>query len=126
MPTRARVGEIRPSQMLYAFGIGSVVDLPNLSAVVMGLDDWDISYCREITEERLLVAVREELGAQVQRLLSPPKAPETATILLQPFDESSRVGQRRQRRSHPQQRPRRHPQQRRHLDTERGTTHRPI
>jgi len=69
---RHRVGELRPSQLLYSYGIGAVVDLPNISAMVMGLDDWDEQDCREIGEERLLAAVQQQLGYQVRRLLSPP------------------------------------------------------
>src|SRR5437660_1197420 len=36
---RCKVGELRPSQALTTFGIGSIIDLPNLSVMVMGLDD---------------------------------------------------------------------------------------
>src|SRR5215217_4324949 len=68
-----RVGELRPSQVLHTFGVGAVVDLPNISAMVMGLDDWLIGQAGEIGEERLLQAVQLELGAQVRRLLGPPR-----------------------------------------------------
>jgi hypothetical protein len=68
-----RVGELRPSQFLHTFGVGAVVDLPNISAMVLGLDDWSLSGATEIGEERLLEAVRELLGSQVERLLSPPR-----------------------------------------------------
>lgn len=37
---RPRVGELRPSQILTTFGVGSIVDLPHLSVMVMGLEDW--------------------------------------------------------------------------------------
>lgn len=37
---RCKVGELRPSQALTTFGIGSIIDLPNLSVMVMGLEDW--------------------------------------------------------------------------------------
>ena len=36
-----RVGAVRPSQLVYTFGVGSVVDLPNFSVVVGGLDRWE-------------------------------------------------------------------------------------
>ncbi len=39
-----KVGDLRPSQLLYAFGVGALLDLPNLSALVMGLDDWETGY----------------------------------------------------------------------------------
>ncbi len=90
--TRHRVGELRPSQLLYAYGVGSVVDLPNISAMVMGLDDWSTHDMREIGEERLLAAVREELGDQVRQLLSAPEPPEPPPGLPQPFDASALVG----------------------------------
>jgi hypothetical protein len=42
------LGELRPSQLIFTFGVGSLVDLPNMSAMVMGLDDWDTRYCKEL------------------------------------------------------------------------------
>jgi len=72
MPYPQTVGEVRPSLMLFSCGVGAAVDLPNLSVMVMGLDDWDLTYARDIVEERLLAAVRQKLGPQVQRLVSPP------------------------------------------------------
>ena len=67
-----KIGDLRPSQLLFTFGVGALVDLPNLSTLVMGLDDWDETRCREISEERLLAAVRNRLGNQVKRLALPP------------------------------------------------------
>jgi hypothetical protein len=73
-----RVGGVRPSQLMYAFGVGSVVDLPNFSVVVGGLDDWDQAKQAVITEERLLAAVRAEPGLDtVRELRSAPWEPET-------------------------------------------------
>ncbi|WP_026604313.1 DUF1998 domain-containing protein [Methylomonas sp. 11b] len=66
------LGELRPSQLIFTFGIGSLVDLPNMSALVMGLDDWDTRYCKEIEEDRLIAAVQKRLGAQMNRLYMPP------------------------------------------------------
>jgi hypothetical protein len=66
------LGELRPSQLIFTFGIGSLIDLPNMSALVMGLDDWDTRYCKEIEEERLVAAVQKRLGAQMSRLYLPP------------------------------------------------------
>lgn len=71
-PQRARLGELRPSQLLYSSGVGAIADLPGLSVMVMGLDDWDESRTRSLPEPRLLAAVREQLGAQVQDLRLPP------------------------------------------------------
>lgn len=92
-PKSRNVGELRPTQMMFTYGVGAIVDLPYLSVIVMGLDDWSVDpgVSREIHEERLLRVVRWELGSQVQKLLSPPALPET-TGLPSPFDEPARVG----------------------------------
>ncbi len=66
------LGDIRPSQLIFTFGVGSLLDLPNISALVMGLDDWDTRYCREIVEDRLLVALQRQVGAQLSKLYLPP------------------------------------------------------
>src|SRR5207245_3809884 len=86
-----RVGELRPSQILFTYGIGAVVDLPYISTIVMGLEDWLNPYPEPIGEERLLQAVKSILGPQVSRLLSPPEAPEQEGI-PNPFDESATIG----------------------------------
>lgn len=83
-----KVGEIRPSQLMYAFGIGSVVDLPRISAVVMGIDEWDISASDVIEEDRLLGAVRRVLGPQVERLLGPPREEDHRPGLARRFGEA--------------------------------------
>lgn len=72
---RARVGDLRPSQLLFSFGVGAIVDLPHLSAMVMGLEDWPVAYADKISEERLLAAVRATVGNQVQDLRQPPLPP---------------------------------------------------
>jgi hypothetical protein len=69
--TKRKVGGLRPSQLLHAFGVGSVVELPNLSVMVLGLDDWPAEYAGKVSEERPLRAVQQEPGAQVGRLLTP-------------------------------------------------------
>lgn len=90
-PYKHRVGELRPSQILFTYGIGAIADLPNLSAMVMGLEDWDKTRTLELNEERLLAAVRHELGSQVKDLRSPPIPPE-ADGTFDPFDEAARIG----------------------------------
>jgi hypothetical protein len=90
--TRNKVGELRPSQILFSAGIGSVIDLPNLSTMVMGLDDWDITHATELGEERLLAAVKRSLSHSVKRLLSPPLPPESNSVVPNLLDESQRVG----------------------------------
>ncbi len=66
------VGDVRPSQLLWTYGPGALVDLPNLSVITMGLDRWEISRCPPIEEARLLEAVRRVLGPQIERLRMPP------------------------------------------------------
>src|SRR5450759_4470278 len=66
------LGELRPSQLIFTFGVGSLVDLPNMSAMVMGLDDWDTRYCKELEEDRLIAAVQKRLGPQMTKLYLPP------------------------------------------------------
>jgi hypothetical protein len=87
---KRKVGELRPSQLLLTFGVGSVVELPNLSVMVMGLDDWPAEYAGKVSEERLLKAVQHELGPQVERLLTPPVTAES--FVAGPFDDSATVG----------------------------------
>lgn len=77
---RRIVGALRPSQVIYSHGVGSIVDLPNISAMMMGLDDWQQARCQVIGEDRLLAAVQEQLGPQVVRLLSPMPSEDLGTF----------------------------------------------
>lgn len=88
MSTSLRVGELRPSQLQHTFGVGSIVELPHLSVLVMGLDDWPTAAAEPVTEPRLLAAVRADLGTQVASLRTPPHAPETQN----PFDDWVNAG----------------------------------
>jgi hypothetical protein len=72
-----RVGDIRPSQLLYTYGVGSIVDLQHTSVIVLGIDDWPEEYTERIEEPRLLAAVRTALGYEVDGLRLPPRAPES-------------------------------------------------
>ncbi|MGB3411188.1 MAG: DUF1998 domain-containing protein [Microthrixaceae bacterium] len=83
-----RVGSIRPSQAIHSYGVGSLIDLPNLSVMVGGLDRWDTTRQEVITEDRLLDAVRTRVGAQVEVLRALPAEPETASL----YDDWARVG----------------------------------
>jgi AAA domain (dynein-related subfamily) len=86
------VGEVRPSQLLLSYGVGALMDLPHISALIMGLDDWDITNSREISEERLLSAVQRALGGQVARLYMPPIPPISPASPQNPFDSLARIG----------------------------------
>lgn len=85
-----RVGSVRPSQLMFTYGVGSLVDLPNFTAVVMGLDKWGDSEQRTVIREpRLLRAVQGALGTQVTSLQGPPMLVENSQ---NPFDEWARTG----------------------------------
>ncbi len=84
-----RVGGARPSQVMFTHGVGALVDLPNFSTVVGGLDAWNANEAQTITEERLLAAVQGIPALRnVTELKSPPWREETPS----PFDEWARVG----------------------------------
>lgn len=87
---RCKVGELRPSQVLTTFGIGSIIDLPHLSVMVMGLEDWPAKDTTEIGEQRLLASVKEVLGQQVKALRSAPVVADAYQV--NPFDSSALVG----------------------------------
>lgn len=89
---RTPLGELRPSQLLYTFGIGAIVDLPHLSAVVTGLEDWPLTSCKPIREDRLLEQVRRRLGIQVQGLYAPPAREENTGGWIPAFDDHAIVG----------------------------------
>jgi Domain of unknown function (DUF1998) len=84
---RGHVGELRPSQLLHTYGVGATVELPELTTVVLGLDEWPQVLGEPVAEPRLLAAVRAIEGPQVERLLSPPVVPEgdSAGVPVAPF-----------------------------------------
>ncbi len=69
---KSPVGEVRPSQILWTYGPGALIDLPSLSVITMGTDRWEKDRCLPIEEARLLAAVRNVLGPQVESLRVPP------------------------------------------------------
>lgn len=83
------VGEVRPSQLLWTYGPGALIDLPNLSVLTMGLDRWEERRCQPIEEDRLLQAVRRVLGHQVTRLRMPPINPGEAP---EPLSAEAKIG----------------------------------
>jgi hypothetical protein len=87
-----RVGEVRPSQLMFTYGVGALIDLPKLSALVTGLEDWptDPTYAHPVNENRLLQAVQFHLHS-VEKLLTPPLAPDTGA-LPDPTDPSAYIG----------------------------------
>jgi hypothetical protein len=60
---------------MFTGGVGGLVELPNFSVLVQGLDEWNYSRMPErpvIPEPRLLAAVRSELGPGVRQLRAAP------------------------------------------------------
>lgn len=92
MNKKAKIGDVRPSQLLFTYGVGSIIDLPKMSVIVTGLEDWPANpnYVHEIKENRLLTAVRYR-HPTVMKLLSPPVVPENNTP-TNPFDDTPRIG----------------------------------
>src|SRR5687768_932519 len=88
---RVAVGSLRRSQTMFAFGVGATVDLPGISVMVMGLDEWSRPQMVEVGEERLLAAVRRQLGSQVERLYLPPIA-ETDSNLRSVSGQDALIG----------------------------------
>ena len=72
MNDKTPVGEVRPSQLLWTYGPGALVDLPSLSVITLGIDRWPKQQCLPVQEARLLAAVRHALGPQVDSLRLPP------------------------------------------------------
>lgn len=65
-------GQIRRSQVVTTFGPGAMVDLPDYSILVSGLDQWT-GVDEEIIEPRLLLKLKEHLNLDNLRLYAPPR-----------------------------------------------------
>ncbi len=85
-----RVGGVRPSQVMHTYGVGATIDLPHLSVIVAGLDDWKEDDQTVIREDRLLNVIRLDpsVGPQVSQLRGPPWQPDTRS----PFDSWAFTG----------------------------------
>ncbi|MBB6451612.1 hypothetical protein HNQ94_000033 [Salirhabdus euzebyi] len=81
-----KVGELRPSQFITTFGPGSIVDLPDYSVIMGGIDKWDnfdVSKAKTIEEPRL----REKLKIQQIKSIPISKEKEFGTIPAYRFPE---------------------------------------
>jgi hypothetical protein len=68
-------GELRRSQVITTFGPGAMIDLPEHSVIVGGLDSWTEAGRQEIHEDRLVERLGELLGVPEGRritLCTPP------------------------------------------------------
>lgn len=92
MNKKTAVGQVRPSQLIYSYGVGSIIDLPKMSVIVTGLEDWitNPEYVKEILEERLLYAVRYH-HPKVKQLLAPPFIPDES-LPSNPFNSAAKIG----------------------------------
>jgi hypothetical protein len=84
---KSHVGELRPSQLMHTYGVGATVELPELTTLVLGLDDWPRALGEKVSEPRLLAAVRAAVGSQVEQLLTPPVVPDgdSSGVPVAPF-----------------------------------------
>ncbi|MFF4427075.1 DrmB family protein [Streptomyces sp. NPDC001549] len=78
---RAKVGSARPSSLLYTYGPGSIMDLPQFTIMSTGLDDWDRIWRRRdaappsIHAPRLKNVVRMMMGSNDVELRPHPWQP---------------------------------------------------
>lgn len=82
---RAKVGSGRPSSLIYTYGPGAIMDLPQLTIMPAGLDDWERIWRRRdgiptIHAPRLLQATRLVLGYQVEELRPFPWQPKQSSF----------------------------------------------
>jgi phosphatidylserine/phosphatidylglycerophosphate/cardiolipin synthase-like enzyme len=61
------LGDLRPSQLIYTFGVGAILDLPNTSALILGLDDWDTRAVARGIQLTLIVESEDESEGQLTR-----------------------------------------------------------
>ena len=70
-------GQLRRSQVITTFGPGALIDLPNESAIVAGLDTWGSEAgLQQIDEPRLTAKLHHMTGVPGLRLYAPPPEPE--------------------------------------------------
>ena len=70
-------GQVRRSQVITTFGPGALIDLPDDSAIVGGLDTWGAVHdLQEIKEPRLSAKLAAMTGVHTPPLYTPPPAPD--------------------------------------------------
>ena len=70
---------IRQSQLVTTYGPGAMIDLPDYSVIVSGLEDWALLRREKIDEPRLVAKLRRLLGVHTLELYTPPRHEEHAT-----------------------------------------------
>lgn len=81
---RAKVGSGRPSSLLYTYGPGAIMDLPQFTIMPVGLDDWDRIWSRrdgipQIRAPRLRDVVRMMLRSPDVQLRPHPWQPKKSS-----------------------------------------------
>src|ERR1017187_5998819 len=71
-------GEIRQSQLVTTFGPGSMMDLPNHSILIAGLDFWSLGGA-PVSEPRLSQKLARALDVPTVALRTPPPAADEQT-----------------------------------------------
>ena len=69
---------IRQSQLITTYGPGAMVDLPDYSVIVSGLEDWSRLRREKIDEPRLAVKLQRLLDVPSLQLWTPPRHEENA------------------------------------------------
>ena len=69
---------LRQSQLITTYGPGAMIDLPNESVIVSGLQDWSPLRREKIDEPRLTTKLKRILDAQAIDLYTPPRHEENA------------------------------------------------
>lgn len=72
---------IRQSQLITTYGPGSMIDLPDYSVIVSGLQDWSIYNRDKVDEARLVTKLRQLLDLASLELYTPPRHEENSTQL---------------------------------------------
>ena len=70
---------IRQSQLVTTYGPGAMIDLPDYSVIVSGLQDWATLRREKIDEPRLTAKLRRLLSVPTLELYTPPHHEENAT-----------------------------------------------
>lgn len=69
---RIIAGSVRPSQLLWTYGPGATVDLPNASVMTMGIAQWQKEKCVSIELSRLIDSINRYGNFHIQSLYQPP------------------------------------------------------
>jgi len=89
-----RVGASRPSHLMFTGGVGGLVELPNFTILVQGLEEWNYARMGDVDptiyEPRVLAAVRARLNAPGVRSLR--SAPWVEGQSLDPNGVANQVG----------------------------------